>query len=322
MTELVDKLVRDHRLTTKEYEALLRARTPELAEQLARLADRARRRHYGTKVFLRGLVSVSSICKHNCLLCPQRSGAEDCARYRLRPREILDCCEEGYGLDIRTFVLQGGPDDFYSDEILCGMIEKLKLRFPDCAVTLAMGERSRHSCERLFNAGADRYVLLHETADPERYGAAHPAELSCGRRLHCLNDLKEIGYQTGCGFPLGVPGETAADLARELKFIEEFQPHSVDLVPLGDGAPTAFLLSILRLMLPNGLLTAPADLESGVLAGANAVVLGLSRSADAFALCGGRRSWDLATVQSVAALRRRLAEIGFEADPDRGDWNG
>lgn len=319
----MDKLARDHRLSTREYEQLILGRTQELAGTMARLADRARRRYYGTRVYLRGIVDVSSICQHDCRYCGQRSSADRCTRYRMRPREILDCCEEGLGLDLCSLVLRSGADRFYGDEMLCGLIGKLRQHFPDCAVTVAMGERSRRSYERLYNAGADRYILLQETADRDRYEAIHSEDLSFDRRLHCLNELKDIGFQTGCGFLVGLPGQTPADLARELKFLEEFQPHSVDLVPL-DAEPelVAYLLSIIRLMLPGILLTAPSDPAAGVLAGANVAAAGLIRRRASFPLCGGTRTEGPATIQSLAALRRDLAEIGFEVDPGRDDWKG
>lgn len=318
MTELIQKLSRDRRLAPAEYEILLQNRTPAVQRELRRLADQARRKHYGTTVYIRGAMEISSICKNDCLYCFQRRSNAACPRYRLRPREILDCCEEGYGLELRSFLLRGGEDHFYNDDILEFLILRLKKRFPDCAVTLALGERSRESCQRLFNAGADRYLLRHEAADRKLYESLHPKQMSWDRRMHCLNDLKEIGYQVGCGFIVGLPGQTLTHLARELTYIQEFQPHMVDVGPFvpqpgtpfadkpaGDPQLTDDLVSIIRILCPSALITAPGEPEALVLAGANVVC------------------WPLYPAQpsseALAAIQRRLADIGFEGSTDKGD---
>ena len=321
MTELIRRLSRDHRLTETEYETLLRERTPELAKELARLADRTRREHYGVQVGIRGAVEISSICKNDCLYCPQRRSNSDCDRYRLRTREVLECCEEGIGLGLQSFLLRGGEDAFYNDDMLESLIGKLRHCSPDCAVTLALGERSRDSFKRLFNAGADRYLLRHEAADRSLYESLHPISMSYERRLHCLNDLKDIGYQTGCGFIVGLPGQNEAHLAKDLKYIEQFQPHMVDVGPFrpcpgtpfadhpaGDPALTGYLLSIIRLILPEVLLSVPGALETSVLAGANVVIYPLYPN--------------IPTGETLAALQQRLSDIGYEADTGRGDWMG
>lgn len=317
MTELIRRLARDHRLTTAEYERLIRERTPELARELARLADRTRREIYGTEILIRGAVELSSICKNDCLYCGQRRSNGACNRYRLRPREIFDCFEEGYGLDHRSFLLRGGEDGFYNDELLEPLIWKLKNRFPGCAVTLALGERSRESYERLFNAGADRYLLRHEAADRGFYEAMHPAQMSWDNRMHCLNDLKDIGYQVGCGFIVGLPGQTAEHLAKDLKYIEEFEPNMVDISPFvpefgtpfageepGDPELTRYLLSVIRLIRPDALIMAQD--EAGILAGANVMTQTLYPVDP--------------SGEALAALRRGLADIGFQATTARGDW--
>ena len=197
MTELIRKLCRDRRLTTAEYERLIRERTADSARELRYLADRTRREVYGNRVMIRGAVELSSICKNDCLYCIQRRSNRDLDRYRLRPREIFDCFEEGYGLGHRSFLLRGGEDGFYNDELLVPLIEKLKHKFPGCAVTLALGERSQESYERLYNAGADRYLMRHECADRGLYERLHPAEMSWENRMHCLNVIREMGYQIG-----------------------------------------------------------------------------------------------------------------------------
>ena len=321
MMELIRKLAREHRLTVTEYEELLRHRTRSLAAELARLADRTRREHYGMRVGIRGAVEISSICKNDCLYCPQRRSNRDCDRYRLRTREVLECCEEGAGLELQSFLLRGGEDAFYNDEMLESLIGKLKRTSPGCAVTLALGERSRESCQRLYNAGADRYLLRHEAADRGLYESLHPKEMSYDARMHCLNDLKDVGYQVGCGFIVGLPGQDEGHLAKDLKYIEEFQPHMVDLGPFrpcagtqfadhpaGSMELTAYLLSIIRLILPEVMLSVPGELEQSVLAGANVVLYPLYPN--------------IPTGETLAALRRRLADIGYEADTGRGDRLG
>jgi biotin synthase len=317
MTELIRKLCRDHRLTTEEYERLIRERTPESARELRLLADQARRRVYGTKVWIRGAVELSSICKNDCLYCIQRCSNRACERYRLRPREIFECFEEGYGLEHRSFLLRGGEDSFYNDELLVPLIEKLKSRFPGCAVTLALGERSPESYERLYNAGADRYLMRQECADRGLYEQLHPARMSWENRMHCLNVIKELGYQAGCGFIVGLPGQTEAHLAKELKYIEEYAPHMVDIspfipqpgTPFADAAPgdrelNNYLLSIIRLILPGALIMAQDS--GGILAGANVI-------------CQTLYPVD-PSGEKLAALLQNLADIGFEGSTERGDW--
>lgn len=324
MRELLEKLERDHRLTVKEYERLLQGRTPAFAAELQRLADRQRRGAFGNRVYLRGVLDVSSICQHDCLHCTQGCSADPRIRYRMRPREILDLCEESWGLDLRWLVLRCGTDRFYGDEMLCGLIEKLRRKTPDCALTIAMGERSRRSYERLFNAGADGYQLLQETADRERYEAIHSESLSYDRRLHCLNEIRDIGFQTGCGFLVGIPGQNEMELARELKFLEEFQPQTVELVPLGPENPEelGYLLSILRLVLPQAMVIAPHSGAAEVLAGANVVQISLTDRRESFPLCCGNPCDGPATPLSLAALRRRLSEKGFEVTTQAPAWNG
>ena len=316
---LLEKLCRDRWLTTSEYEQLLLHPPVSRARSLA---DRVRRERFGMGVYLRGLIDVGSICEFDCPHCHQRSSA-DCVRYRMRPREILDLCEDVWGLDICSLVMRCGTDRFYGDEMLCGLIEKLRRQSPDCAITIAMGERSRRSYERLYNSGADGYQLLQETADRECYEAIHSESLSFDRRLHCLNEIRDIGFQTGCGFLVGIPGQTDAELARELKFLEEFQPQTVELVPVSPPDPEllGYLISIIRLMLPQAMIIAPQDPAAAVLAGANVVQIGLLDRRE-FPLCCGNPCDGPATALSLAALRRALSEVGFEVAMEAPVWNG
>lgn len=317
MGTLLDKLSRDRWLTTAEYEKLLLEPQPELA---GKLADKIRRKRFGTRVYLRGLIDVSSICGYDCARCPQRASAQY-TRYRMRPREILDCCEDAWAMDVRSFLLRSGPDKFYTDKMLSDLIDKLRIRFPGCAIALALGERSKESLRALSDAGADRYILLQETADRAWYDRTHPEDLRHDRRLHCLNDLKETGYQTGCGFLVG--NQTPGGLAKELKFLEEFQPQAVELVPLdADPKKVEYLLSLIRLMLPDALLCAPANRPEEILAGANVVTQSLIRSRRSHPFCGGPRFDGPADQETLAALRRSLSEVGFEITMDPAPWNG
>ena len=208
MEELLHKLSHDRWLTAQEYTLLL---TQPLTDRARHLADRERRARFGTGVYLRGLIDLSSICPHDCALCHQRSSA-DHTRYRMRPREILDCCEDAWSMGVHNFLLRSGPDKFYTDKMLRGLIAQIREHFPGCAVALALGERDAESLRTLSDAGADRYVLLQETADPDRFRANHPPEFDFGRRLHTMNALKETEFQTVCGFL--VWDQTPAQLAR------------------------------------------------------------------------------------------------------------
>lgn len=342
MNELIEKLAQEHALSLSEYEYLITHRTPEAAERLAELAARKRQQYYGNSVYIRGLIEVSSICKNDCLYCGIRRSNSNCQRYRLLPEEILECCAEGYNLGFRTFVLQGGEDGYYTDSLLCSLIEKIKEKYPDCAVTLSLGERSWESYQALFRAGADRYLLRHETADRAHYASLHPKQMSYDNRIRCLQDLKEIGYQVGCGFMVGSPGQSAAHLARDLKFVEEFKPHMCGIGPFiphkdtsfraeppGSVELTVYLLSIIRLIHPNILLPATTALgsldsrgrEKGILAGANVVMPNLSPAAvrKKYALYDNKLSDGAESAQCVAELEKRMTSIGYEIVTDRGD---
>ena len=342
MIALIDKLEREHSLTLAEYQTLIDNRTPAFAEELARRAVAARRKIYGNTVFIRGLIEISNFCKNDCLYCGIRRSNKNCSRYRLEMQDILACCDEGYALGFRTFVMQGGEDAYYTDEWLCDLIGQIKSRYPDCAVTLSLGERSRESYQRLFDAGADRYLLRHETATSEHYASLHPKELTLENRLQCLRDLKEIGFQTGCGFMVGSPHQTTAHLAADLKFVEEFSPAMCGIGPFipqsdtpfrdekaGTVELTCYLLSILRLIKPNLLLPSttalgsidPMGREKGILAGANVVMPNLSPSGvrKKYQLYNNKVSDGAESAQSKAALIQRMSAIGYEIVTDRGD---
>ena len=341
--ELIEKLENTHSLTLDEYEYLIENKTDEAAEILAEKARAVREKHYGKAVYIRGLIEIGNICKNDCLYCGIRRGNKNCDRYRLTESEILECADEGYKLGFRTFVMQGGEDGSFSDEFMCSVIGKLKAKYPDCAVTLSIGERSRESYEKLFSAGADRFLLRHETADKEHYEKLHPKELSFDNRMECLRNLKEIGFQTGCGFMVGSPFQTNRHIAKDLKFIEEFKPQMCGIgpfiphkdtpfkdYPAGTAEMTCYLLSIIRLIHPKILLPATTALgtimnggrEKGILSGANVVMPNLSPISvrKKYMLYNGKISTGDEAAEAVNNLALSMKKIGFEVVTDRGDF--
>ena len=331
---LIEKLKAENKLSLEEYEFLIANRTKEAADRLREEAESVRKSVYGNQVFIRGLIEISNICKNDCLYCGIRKSNGKAVRYRLTEEEILECCKEGYELGFRTFVLQGGEDGYYTDDVLCTLIMHIKEHYPECAVTLSLGERSRESYQKLFDAGADRYLLRHETADEVHYGMLHPSELTLENRMRCLRDLKDIGYQTGCGFMVGSPFQTVEHLAKDLKFIEEFQPDMCGIGPFipqkdtpfgekeaGTLELTVFLLSVIRLIKPNILLPAttalgtidPNGREKGILAGANVVMPNLSPASvrKKYMLYDNKVSDGAESAQCKQTLTEKMKNIGY-----------
>lgn len=339
---LIDRAVAGESLTVEEYALLIKERNPASAARLAAAATERRQAIYGNTVYIRGLIEVSNICKNNCYYCGIRAGNQNCDRYRLTEEDILSACEEGYELGFRTFVLQGGEDGYFTDERLTSLLRAIKETHPDCAVTLSLGERSRESYQNLYDAGADRYLLRHETATKSHYERLHPSPLSFDERMRCLYDLRDIGYQVGCGFMVGSPYQTDEDIARDLKFIEEFKPDMCGIGPFiphkdtvfADFSPgtlelTCYLLSIVRLIHPPVLLPSttalgtihPEGRELGILAGANVVMPNLSPASvrKKYMLYDNKVSDGAESAQSKAELQRRMASIGYEVVTARGD---
>ena len=240
MLALIYKLAETHSLTLDEYETLITNRNEEAAKLLRNLAVRTRLKIYGHEVFVRGLIEISNICKNDCIYCGIRRSNKNVERYRLTPEQIIACADEGYELGFRTFVLQGGEDSYFNDEILGNIIREIKARHSDCAVTLSMGERSYESYKYLRSCGADRYLLRHETADKTHYEKLHPSEMSYDNRMKCLRELRELGYQVGCGFMVGSPFQTNKTLAQDLKFIENFKPEMCGIGPFIPHKDTPF----------------------------------------------------------------------------------
>lgn len=343
--DLIDKLSTQYSLSVEEYAYLIDNRTTETDEYLRNKAVAVRRGIYGNSVYIRGLIEISNICKNNCFYCGIRAANTNCNRYRLTPEEIFNCCAEGYKLGFRTFVLQGGEDGFYTDEILCELIERIKNKFSDCAVTLSLGERSYESYKALYDAGADRYLLRHETVNKDLYSKLHPQEMSLENRLDCLNNLKEIGFQVGCGFMVGAPFQTTRCIAEDLKFVEKFKPHMCGIGPFvphkdtvfkseksGDADLTCFLLSVIRVMHPTILLPATTALgtvsddgrEKGILSGANVIMPNLSPESvrKKYDLYDNKLSTGAESAQQIEELNNHMKKIGYEIEISRGDAKG
>jgi len=340
--ELIDKLNASGSLTEEEFGFLFENRTKADEEYIKDLAVAERKKIYGNSVFVRGLIEICNICKNDCYYCGIRRSNKNCDRYRLSREQILNCAYQGYELGFRTFVLQGGEDPYYTDEVLCGIISEIKRLYPDCAVTLSLGERSKESFKRLYDAGADRYLLRHETANEAHYKKLHPEEMSFSGRMKCLKQLREIGYQVGAGFMVGSPYQTNSDLAKDLKFIEEFKPDMCGIGPFiphkdtpfasfkaGTLEDTCFLLSVIRLIYPNILLPSttalgtihPRGRELGILSGANVVMPNLSpvsvrKKYELYdnKICTGEES-----AECRHCLEMRMNSVGYEIVTDRGD---
>lgn len=343
--ELIDRLDRHGMLAKEELVALLSDESSDTREYARRRARAIGDLHFGKEVYIRGLIEFTNYCKNDCYYCGIRRSNKKADRYRLTEEEILSCCKVGYRLGFRTFVLQGGEDPYYTDDRVVGLVKKIRTAYPDCAITLSIGEKERESYERFFEAGADRYLLRHETAAEEHYQKLHPAELSLAHRKNCLRMLKEIGYQTGCGFMVGSPGQTVENLAEDFLFIHELQPEMIGIGPFiphqnttfaeqkqGDFELTLYLLSLLRIMEKNVLLPAttalatvhPRGREMGILAGANVLMPNLSPVGvrDKYALYDGKVCTGDEAAECRMCLERRIESIGYHIAVARGDHPG
>lgn len=305
-------------------------------------ADKVRQQVYGKQVYLRGLIEFTNYCKNNCLYCGLRAQNSNISRYRLTKEEILSCCAQGYALGYRTFVLQGGEDPFYTDEIIIDIISSIHKKYPDCAITLSIGEKERNSYQDFFDAGARRYLLRHETADSEHYKKLHPASMSLEHRKQCLFDLKTIGYQVGSGFMVGSPYQTMENIISDIRFLQALQPDMIGIgpyitqsdtpfknFPSGDIKLTLRLIAILRLMFPYALIPATTALgtlcaggrELGLKAGANVVMPNLSPVSvrKKYAIYDSKICTGEASEQCRYCMERRVKSAGYEIAVSRGD---
>ena len=291
---------------------------------------------------MRGLIEFTNYCKNDCLYCGIRKSNGNAHRYRLSEEDILNCCKEGYDLGFRTFVLQGGEDGYYTDERIIHLIRMIKEQYPDCAITLSIGEKSKESYQSYFDAGADRYLLRHETYNHEHYRQLHPPNLSPGHRQQCLRNLKDIGYQVGCGFMVGSPYQTPEHLAEDMLFMKELNPHMIGIGPFiphhdtpfagkaaGTLELTLYMLGLIRLMIPKVLLPAttalgtihPKGRELGILAGANVVMPNLSPTEvrKDYLLYDNKICTGDESAQCRHCLEMRMKSVGYQVVTDRGD---
>lgn len=342
MQTLIDKLAHKRDLADAELLELITSTDEATNQLLAAAADKIRQQYYGTKVYIRGLIEFTNYCKNNCYYCGIRAGNSHAHRYRLSKEQILDCCSEGYQLGFRTFVLQGGEDPYFTDERVCNIVAAIRRQHPDCAITLSIGEKKRASYQAYFDAGANRYLLRHETAAPEHYAKLHPASMSLANRKRCLFDLKAIGYQVGSGFMVGSPYQTPENLLADLRFLQELKPDMIGIGPYITHEQTPFadkssgtveqtlrMLSILRLLFPYALLPAttalgtihPNGRELGLKAGGNVVMPNLSpvNVRKLYELYENKICTGEEAAQCRGCLEARVRMAGYEIVTDRGD---
>lgn len=341
--KLIDKLELGSKLDKDEWISLLDSCSDEVREYAAEKARTVAQSVYGNDVFIRGIVEFSNVCKNDCYYCGIRAGNCNLERYKLTEEDILQCCKAGYRYGFRTFVLQSGEDLSYTTEDICRIVSRIKSEFPDCAVTLSIGEKSREDYAAYKEAGADRYLLRHETANKAHYEKLHPDEMSWDNRMRCLRDLKELGFQTGCGIMVGSPYQTTECIADDMIFMSEFKPEMIGIGPFlphkdtpfkdepkGSYEMTLFLLSLCRLMLPHVLLPAttalgtirPDGREQGVLSGANVIMPNLSPTEvrDKYMLYDNKICTGDASDKCHDCVEARMKLIGYRVVVDRGDY--
>lgn len=336
---IVSKLKTDHNLTDSELKNLIE--TDEYDEKLFSEADKIRRKHYGNSVFIRGLIEISSYCKRNCFYCGLRRDNKNALRYRLTKEEILDCCHTGYALGFRTFVLQGGEDEYFTDDLVCEIIKNIKSQYTDCAVTLSLGEKSYNSYKAFKDAGADRYLLRHETADDTHYNKLHPKSSSLSERKECLLNLKALGFQVGSGFMVGSPYQTTENLISDIRFLQNLKPDMIGVGPYithkdtpfsneksGSFLTTLRMLAILRLIFPKSLIPATTALgtikeggrEMGLSVGANVIMPNLSPTSvrKKYSIYDNKICTDEESAEGIKKLRKSVEALGYEIVTDIG----
>jgi len=340
---IIDELNKNKKLDIEKWQFLISDYTDEDYEYAASLARQISLENFSNKLYLRGIIEFTNICKNDCLYCGIRRSNCNAERYRLDKEQIMECCELGYDLGYRTFVLQGGEDTHFNDELLCDIIRTIKTKYPDCAITMSVGERSFESYKNMFDAGADRYLLRHETAESTHYSKLHPDNMKLSSRIECLKNLKKIGYQTGCGMMIGSPYQTNYELSCDMKFISEFKPHMIGMGPFiphkdtpfkneetGSVELTLFLLSLCRIMLPRVLLPATTALgtvdgegqKKGILSGCNVVMPNLSPLSvrKKYMLYDNKLGSEFDALQSLERLKKQVSDIGYEIVCEKGDY--
>ena len=341
--ERIDELVANCNLPDEDLKALLTTLEKNEEEYLYEKASEVAKSVYGNKVFLRGLIEFSNYCKNDCIYCGIRRSNKNVERYRLNKDDILVCARAGYELGFRTIVLQSGEDLSFSDDDICDIVKSIKTEYPDVAVTLSIGEKSYESYKKYYDAGADRYLLRHETINEKHYEKLHPEEMKLSNRIECLKNLKEIGFQVGCGIMVGSPYQTVENIVEDLRFMKEFEPHMIGIGPFiahkdtpfkdeksGTLEDTLHLLAIIRLMLPKVLLPAttalgtinPLGRELGIKAGANVVMPNLSPTnvREKYMLYDGKICTGDEAAECRMCMQRRIESIGYEVAVSRGDF--
>lgn len=342
MERLIEKLRSEHRLEPQEYARLVEAASGETLDEAMRAAREVAVARFGKGIYIRGLIEVTNYCRNDCYYCGIRRSNRNVERYLLTPEQVLACCRVGYELGFRTFVMQGG-EGVIPEERVAEVVRAIRNEFPDCAITLSLGEYERETYQRFFDAGANRYLLRHETADAAHYARLHPAGMSLEHRMQCLRNLREIGFQTGTGIMVGSPGQTTDTIVQDILFIERFRPQMIGLgpyipqrdtpfaaCPAGDIRTTLMLLAIFRLMFPDALIPsttalasiAPDGREQGILAGANVVMPNLS-PADTrakYALYNNKKATGLEAAEGLRGLEAQFNAIGYHISYDRGDY--
>lgn len=343
MNSLIKKFIDNHSLNVEEYESLLNDINADEREVLREEAVSLSVSSYGKRIFARGLIEFSNYCKNDCYYCGIRRGNKNCERYRLTKEQIYECCDLGYELGYRTFVLQSGEDLFYNDDLMVEIISHIRNKFKDCAITISIGEKEKSTYKKYFDAGANRYLLRHETANKNLYNKIHPSDMSFEHRMNCLQNLRDIGFQVGAGFMVECPGQTNFDLALDLKFIEEFKPEMCGIGPFiphkdtiyknekaGTLEKTLLLLSLVRIIHPNVLLPAttalgtidPLGREKGVLSGANVVMPNLSPTEvrSKYLLYDNKICTGDEAAECKNCMSARMKRIGYDLVVDRGDF--
>lgn len=343
MKKIVDKLYQTHNLSNDELYTLLCNRNEELTEYLAQKARQTAKSVYGNKIYIRGLIEITNYCKNDCYYCGIRHSNSNCDRFKLSAEEILQCCETGYQKGFRTFVMQGGENGGYSDSEITKIISLIRKKYPDCAITLSLGEKSKEVYKEFFDAGADRYLLRHETADENHYRKLHPQGMSLKHRKKCLFYLKEIGYQVGTGIMVGSPFQTIENIVHDFEFMKSLNPEMIGIGPFvshkdtpfnnmenGSAEFTCYLLSILRLMFPHSLIPATTALgtilengrELGILSGANVIMPNLSpvSTRKKYLLYDNKLATGLESCEGIEELKQQIKNIGYEIVCDRGDY--
>lgn len=342
-TKWIDMLKEGDVLSNEAYRYLLCDVSKAEEDYLFAQAQAVAKHSFGNKIFIRGLIEFSNHCRNDCYYCGIRKSNLKVKRYRLSKEEILSCCKEGYALGFRTFVLQGGEDGYYQVDIMCDIIHTIRENYPDCAITLSFGEQDHEAYQAYYEAGANRYLLRHETISEAHYAKLHPKEMKLAHRIACLQDLKAIGYQVGSGVMVGSPYQKIEYLIEDIKFLNELQPEMIGIGPYlphedtpfgkeakGDLTRTLRLLAILRLQYPKALIPsttalatiAPDGRERGILAGANVVMPNLSPLEDRenYLLYNDKACMGDEAAESLVSLNKRMQAIGYELSYERGDY--